>query len=134
MSEQRFILRDVLSWREFLDFMLGLRDKGNRYEVRVKPWSKKRSNDANRYYFGVIVRTLASHCGYTEAEMHDEILGAYVGWETREVRGHVREFPRRRTTSPETMDTTDFQGLIMTGQRIAAELNVTLPDQVSEAA
>jgi|GEM_PF-4039082 len=134
IAERRFSLLKDTDWRDFLEFILGLRDKGARCDVRVKPWRKKRSNEANRYYFGVVVRTLAQHCGYTEAEMHDEILGAYVGWETREVRGHVREFPRRRTTSPETMDTVDFQGLIMTGQQIAAELNVTLPDQISEAA
>jgi len=133
-DERRFSLLKDADWRDFLDAMLALRDKGLRLDVLVKQWRKKRSPDANRYYFGVVVRTLAQHCGYTEAEMHDEILGAYVGWETREVRGHVREFPRRRTTSPETMDTVDFQGLIMTGQQIAAELNVTLPDQISEAA
>src|SRR3990167_4359248 len=132
-QERRFALRDAPAWRECVDFLLALRDKGGRWEVRVKPWRKKRGNDANRYYWGVIVRALAQHCGYTEGEMHDEILGAYVGWEKREVRGHVREFPRRRSTSPETMETMDFQGLILTGQQIAAELGIRLPDQAGES-
>lgn len=128
-GERRFELLKDADWERFLETMLAWRDNGMRLEVRVRPWRKKRSIDANRYYFGVIVRTLAEHCGYTEAEMHDEILGAYVGWETREVNGHKREFPRRRSTTPETMGSLDFSGLITTGQRIAAELGIVLPDQ-----
>lgn len=129
VNEKRFILSDLPTWRECLDYLMALRDKGGRFEVRIKPYSKKRSTSANAYYFGVVVKALSDHCGYTPAEIHDEILGAYVGWEKRTVHGHVREFPRRRTTSPDTMDTMDFNALIETGQRIAVELGVMLPDQ-----
>ena len=129
MTERRFVLRDLSSWRECLDYLMALRDKGGRFDVRIKPYSKKRSTSANAFYWAVVVKTLSDHTGYTPAEVHDEILGAWVGWEQRSINGHVREFPRRRTTSPETMETMDFAGMIETGQRIAAELGVAIPDQ-----
>lgn len=134
MSERRFILRDPPSWRECLDYLMELRDKGGKFEIRIKPYSKRRSTSANAFYHACVVEPLAQHCGYTHDEMHAELLGAYCGWESRAFHGHVREFPRWRSTTPETMETMDFSGLIETGQRIAAELGVKLPDQEHEDA
>lgn len=115
-------------WNLFLDQLLSLRGKG-RYTIKVEKYRKKRSNDANAFYWSCVVTPLSEHTGYSVPEMHDEILGRYVGWETRNIGGHMREFPRRRTTSPDIMDTMDFKGLIETGQMLAAELGVPLPDQ-----
>lgn len=129
MKKLRFDLTKETQWTEFLDRLLTWRDKQVRLTITVQKYAKKRSTDANRYYWGVVVNPLAEATGYTPAEMHDEILGAYAGWETRNINGHVREFPRRRSTQPETMETMDFMGLIETGRRIAAELGVILPDQ-----
>lgn len=129
MKKLRFDLTKDSQWKDFLDRLLTWRDKQVRLTVTVQKYAKKRSLPANRYYWSVVVNPLAEATGYTPAEMHDEILGAYSGWETRNINGHVREFPRRRSTQPETMETMDFMGLIETGQRIAAELGVMLPDQ-----
>ena len=98
-------------------------------EVTVKPFHKKRSTEANSFYWGCVVTPLAEHCGYSREEMHTELLGIYYGWESREFRGHKRDFPRRTTTTPETTHSLDFQGLIQTGQQIAAEMGVRLPDE-----
>ena len=116
------------------DYIRGL-DGGKAWKVIVGEYiaKKKRSPEANAFYFACVVAPLAEHCGYTKAEMHDELLGAYFGWEKRAVRGHVREFPRRRTTSPDTIEKLDFMGLTQLGQQIAAELGVALPDQISES-
>ncbi len=129
MKKVRFDLTKETQWKDFLDRLLTWRDKQARLTVTVQKYAKKRSTDANRYYWGVVVNTLAEATGYTPAEMHDEILGAYAGWEARNINGHVREFPRRRSTYPEVMETMDFQSLIQTGQGIAAQLGVVLPDQ-----
>ncbi len=103
------------------------RDKLVRLNVTIKPYRKKRSVDQNAYYWGVIIKVLAEHTGYTPAEMHEEILGAYVGWESRTIKGHSREYPRRRTTFPDTMETVDFAGLIETGISIAIDLGIVIP-------
>ena len=124
-----FILRDSATWKAFLDHVMELRNMDKRWEVTVKPYRKKRSGQANAFYWSCVVTPLAEFAGYTPDEMHEEILMAYTGTEVREFNGHRREFPKRRTTSPDKMDTSDFKGLIETGQRIAATLGVRLPDQ-----
>lgn len=129
----RFDLLKETDWKQFLDRLMDWRDRKIRLTVEVKKYAKKRSIPANRYYWGVVVNTLAEATGYTPAEMHDEILGAHFGWETRMVNGHAREFPRQRSTYPEVMETMDFQSLIQTGQRIAAQLEVALPDEEQAA-
>ena len=129
--KKTFSLLTEKDWEPCLDYLLNLRGK-TRLTVTVEKYRKKRSLDANRYYWSCIVEPLAEHTGFTRDEMHDELLGSYYGWETRSVRGHQRDFPRRRTTSPETADTMDFMGLIQTGQQIAAELGVILPDQENQ--
>jgi hypothetical protein len=98
-------------------------------EVIIKPFRKKRSTESNSFYWGCVVTPLADHCGYSKEDMHTELLGIYYGWESREFRGHKRDFPRRTTTTPETAHSLDFQGLTQTGQQIAAELGVRLPDE-----
>lgn len=128
-TERRFVLRDLSTWCECLDYLMALRDRDVKLDVRVKPYSKKRSTSANAFYHACVVEPLAKFCGYSHDEMHTELLGAYCGWESRAFNGHVREFPRRRSTTPDTMETMDFAGLIETGQRIAAEMGVILPDQ-----
>ena len=128
MASQRFIIDNKTIRQKVADAVMAITDKPV-MEVIIQPYRKKRSGQSNRYYWGCVVGPLAEHTGYTPAEMHEEILGAYVGWETREVRGHIREFPRRTSTKPATMETMDFKGLIETGQRIAAEIGVMLHDQ-----
>lgn len=97
------------------------------HEIEIKEWKKKRSSQANRFYFGVIVRPLASHLGYTDGEMHNELLGAVFGWKTvRGIDGKERHVPNRRTTEPETMSKEEMNLYIEHCIRIAAEQGVTI--------
>ena len=128
MTVQTFIIRDKTSRDAAIAAVSTIAGKPA-MEVTIRPYRGKRSSDANRFYWGYVVNPMARETGYSPAEMHEEILGAYAGWEMREVRGHVREFPRRTSTTPATMEKMDFAGLIETGQRIAAELGIRLPDQ-----
>ena len=115
-------------WQPFLDYLLGLRGK-SKLTVTIQKYRKKRSLNANAYYWSVCVPALADHLGYRLQDMHTAILGEYVGWEQRYFRGNLLHVPRRTSTTPDTMDTMDFQGLIQTAQQIAAEEGIILPDQ-----
>ncbi len=126
--KQHFDLLTDADYGALFERLCAWRDKKVRLSIDIKPYAKKRSTEANRYYWGVVVKELAAFTGYSPAEMHDELLGAWCGWETRTVRGHPREFPRRRSTFPETMETLDFAGLIETGMKIAAELGCAIPE------
>ena len=126
MTKTFNLLKDS-DWSDFLDWFLPLRDKG-KLTVTVELYRKRRSLDANAYYWSVIIPSLADHYGYRRDEMHQVLLGTYTGWESRTFRGQQIYVPRRTSTTPDIMDTMDFQGLIQTAQQIAAEENIILPD------
>ena len=115
-------------WNPFLDYLLNLRGKG-KLTVTIQKYRKKRSLNANAYYWSVCIPALSEHFGYRTEEMHNAILGTYVGWEQRNFRGRVLYAPKRTTTTPEVMDTMDFQALIQTAQQIGAEEGIIFPDQ-----
>ena len=139
MAGRSFILENADSWRSCLEFLMSIRDKGIKFELIIKRYVARRSSAANRFYWGTVVKILSTYTGYTEAEVHDEILMRYVGSEIVEIFGRKKEVPRRRTTTNadrkhDVMRVDDFAGLITVGQQIAAELEVALPAQPREAA
>lgn len=46
--------------------------------VIVKQYRKIRSIQQNRYYWGVIVKMLAEHCGYSDEEMHESLKDKFL--------------------------------------------------------
>jgi len=129
--KKSFPYRNDQEWQICVDYLLSIRNTGN-YQVTIEKYRKKRSLTANAYYWSVCIPTLAEHFGYRHEEMHTAILGTYTGWEERSFRGHTLYVPRRTSTTPDVMDTMDFQGLIQTAQQIAAEEGIILPDQESQ--
>ena len=121
-----FNLLTESDWNPFLDYLLNLRGKA-RLTVTVQKYRKKRSLNANAYYWSVCIPVLAEHFGYRSDEMHTCILGAYVGWEQRNFRGQLVYVPRRTSTTPEVMDTMDFTNLIECAIQIAAEEGIIIP-------
>lgn len=128
--ERRITLGSDRAFTEAKQILVNLwnqRAKGALHEIEIKEYKKVRSSQANRYYFGVVVRPLAQHLGYTEAEMHNELLGAVYGWKTvRGLDGQERTVPNRRTTEPEKMNTAEFAVFIEHCQRIAADMGVNI--------
>jgi len=47
--------------------------EGQRVLVSVKKFSKKRTQQQNAYYWGVVVQILGDHFGYEPEEMHEEL-------------------------------------------------------------
>lgn len=45
------------------------------YNIEIKEYRKDRSNNENRYYWGVVIKELCNHTGYNADEMH-EVLKA----------------------------------------------------------
>ena len=127
MTKTFHLLKDS-DWSLFLDWFLPLRGKG-KLTIKAETYRKKRTSEANRYYFGVCVQVMAKELGYRVDEMHDVLLMGYFGTEEREFRGKKYLFPKRRTTSPDIISSFEFQGLVQYAQQIAAELNISLPDQ-----
>jgi len=48
------------------------------YKVRVEPIFQKRTNEQNRYYYGIVVKTLSELLGYYPHEMHLLLLKMFA--------------------------------------------------------
>ena len=46
---------------------------GTHVDCTIKKHSSKRSNEQNRYYWGVVISILSDHFGYDPEEMHEEM-------------------------------------------------------------
>ena len=53
--------------------------EGQRVEVTVRKKHRRRTDQQNRYYFGVVIPILADHTGYTSDEMHDALKVKFLG-------------------------------------------------------
>jgi hypothetical protein len=97
------------------------------HEIEIKAWKKTRSTQANNYYWGVVVKRVSDHLGYTPEETHTVLLGTTFGWKTiSDLEGRERQVPNRRTTEPEKMSVQDFNIYIEHCIRIAAEQGITI--------
>ena len=63
---------------------------------------KKRSNPQNAYHWGVIIKTICDETGNETNDVHEILLGNFVGWETYEVFGQMKKRPSRRSHNMET--------------------------------
>ena len=50
-----------------------LHHEGKPVVVSVKRKTRDRSNQQNRYYWGVVIKILGDHFGYTDLEMHEAL-------------------------------------------------------------
>jgi hypothetical protein len=61
--------------------------EGQRVEIIVRKPGTKRSNEANRYYWGVVVKMIADFCGYNSDEMHEALKEKFLGSGERDEHG-----------------------------------------------
>jgi hypothetical protein len=94
---------------------------GEVVEVIIRKRRSKRSDRANRYYFGVVIKLMAEHCGYEPDEMHEALAFRFLRVEDDPITGS----PRRKRT-PKT-NTAEFSDYVDQCIRFAAELGVYVP-------
>lgn len=95
--------------------------RGQFVEVRLRKLRSQRTSRANRYYFGVVVKLLADHCGYDPQEMHEALAMRFLRIEDCPITGA----PRRKRT-PQT-DSAEFAEYVDHCIRLGAELGVVIP-------
>lgn len=94
--------------------------------AEVKRHVKKRSDQQNRYLWGVCYAELCKHLDGWEAEdVHEYMLGECYGWERAELFGKPKLRPVRRSSKMDTIEFAEFVAFI---QRRAAEHGVFIPD------
>ena len=102
----------------FDNYLLNLEDK--HVDLSVKLPSKDRSNNQNRYYWGIVVDIIGKELGYTADETHEALKMKFL----LDRRGKI---PTVRSTT--VLSTKEFEDYLEDIKRWAAEfLNVVLPD------
>lgn len=98
-----------------------------------------RSDAQNRYWHGVIVKTLANEVGYEPDEVHEFMCGSWFGWKDKRVPKTPRNpegissVPIRTTTRDadgkrSVLSKTEFMDLVDFAQRFAAARGIYIPD------
>lgn len=105
---------------------LGQLPAGRPWRVTVEPHARTRSDQQNRYLFGVCYPKLLERLpGWDKADVHDYFLGEKFGWTELEGLGRKRVKPIKRSSK---LSTTEFSDYVAFIQRKAAELGIYIDD------
>lgn len=106
-------------------FLSGL-SVGKGWLVEVKEVQRRRSDQQNRYLWGVAYPAILKHLpGWTADDLHEFCLGECFGWEMLEGFGKRRMRPIKRSSK---LTTTEFQDFIAHIQVSMAEKGIWVPD------
>lgn len=103
--------------------------EGSLVSVIIKKWRTDRSDNQNRYYWGVVVQMISDETGYDKEEVHDILKFNFLTEVQSLIRkdGEVVEITRIRSSAKLT--TVEFKDFIERAQRWAAEtLQLSIPN------
>lgn len=96
------------------------------WRVEVTPWKPRRSDEQNRYLWGVVYPAIAERLeGWHKDDIHEYCLGECFGWETIEGLGRKRLRPLKRSSRMNKQEFTDYIAWI---QQRMAEHGIVIPD------
>lgn len=105
-----------------------LRERG--IKVTVSEHRKTRSDQQNRYLWGVAYPAILKHLpGWDAEDVHEFCLGEWSGWEKVEGFGRKRLRPIKRSSRLSTIEFMDFVAHI---QRTMAERGIQISDPNEE--
>jgi len=104
---------------------------GKPLRVEVAEYRRKRSDQQNRYLWGVAYKRLQDATGQPAEDWHEFFLGEFFGWERGELFGRPRLRPIRRSSR---LTTAEFGELVEFIQARAAENGVYIPSPNEEIA
>jgi hypothetical protein len=94
------------------------RKDGTRMVVTAKRFVPKRSNDANAYWWAVVIPLFQEEMGLDDPQqVHSAVLCAIGHYEPREILGEVKPMPKRTRDLPAD----EFSRLIDSAHRLFAE-------------
>lgn len=133
MQAQAFILPPSTADRERmvenLHSFLMTAAPGKSLKVTIQVATKRRSDEQNRYLWGVVYPTILQSSeelgGWSAEDLHEYFLGEIYGWDTLAGFGRKRLRPIRRSSGMSTVEFNDFISQI---QQRMAEQGVFIPD------
>jgi len=98
--------------------------------IQIKKWRKPRSSQENRYYWKIIVGTLAMEFGYTEQEMHFELKRMFLSYQKPNIKtGELTTFIRS-TTDLDTMEAEAYYEQIRIWALSEYTIYLPLPNEI----
>jgi hypothetical protein len=97
--------------------------EGKQISLSLKRWRENRSDQSNRYYWGVIIDILSKHCGYTPDEMHFALKQKFLSDHGYDDKGLMKIGSTAALTTDEFIDYTN-RIVIWAAQ----DLKVYIPD------
>jgi hypothetical protein len=125
MSETFVLQKGERSLTRLVAFLSALAsDKA--WKIEVSEYKPRRSDEQNRYLWGVCYPAILKHLqGWDAEDVHDYCLGEWSGWETVEGFGRKRLKPVRRSSRLSTLEFSDYVGFV---QRTMAAKGIYIPD------
>jgi hypothetical protein len=131
MSEERFTLRKGGQLTRLVAYVSALLREHD-VDIVVKKRRDRRSDQQNRYLWGVVYPTILRHLeGWDAEDVHEFCLGEWSGWETLQGFGRKRLKPIKRSSKLTTVEFMDYVAHI---QRTMAERCIYIPDPNEQVA
>lgn len=93
-------------------------------EVLVQTYKKKRTDQQNRYLWGVVLAIIAQETGNDVNDLYEYFLGEFFGWQEHDVMGRKRLRPRERSSKQIKARFSEFLEFIISR---AASLGIIVP-------
>lgn len=98
---------------------------GSSVLVEISEYKKRRSDEQNRYLWGVCYQAIQDATGQEAKDWHEYFLGEWSGWETYAMFGQKRKRPKRRSSKLNKLEFSDYVAFI---QRRCSENGIYIPD------
>jgi len=107
-----------------------LKNLKGKNRVEIKKYRKPRSSQENKYYWSVIVGTLAAEFGYTTQEMHFELKRMFLSYQKPNIKtGELTTFIRS-TTDLDTMEAEAYYEQIRIWALSEYTIYLPLPNEI----
>lgn len=101
------------------------------YQVELKVLKDTRSNNQNRYYWGVMIAILSDHTGFTPEEMHYELKKRFLKYFKALPTGEQAELVKS-TRKLDTKEFEDYMEKIRIFSALELDVIIPLPNEIIE--
>ncbi len=111
------------AFKKITDFVSG---KDDWFVVEIQKSKQKRSLSQNKYYWGVVIKIISDHTGYTSDETHQILARKFLSYTNGE-----QTFVRS-TTKLNTVQFNDYFEQCRTWAKEEMDVYIPLPNEITE--
>lgn len=112
-----------IATKKIADFVEG---KDDWFVVEIQKSKQVRSLPQNKYYWGVVVKVVSQHTGYTSEETHQELARMFLSYENN------RKLFVRSTTKLNTLEFEKYAESCRDWAKKEMDVYIPLPNEINE--